>query len=159
VDKADAAIIIAVVSALASILSAGFTWRLARNDTARMKRKAIVVETTVIAPQSFPPGWQSAHMTLRNLEPVTAEVSGVMTTAKGALLLRTEEVTILDGVTPFPMDNASRRVGVGCTLYPAGTLGRTGKPANVGALRFYVYGPCRPDQLHVEWRWADGAKS
>lgn len=82
-DKSDVALLLSAVSAVTAVGSLIYARRIALNDSARMKRKQLVFETSSTPCKEYP-DWHSVTVIIRNFEPVSATVLRVKSKRHGA---------------------------------------------------------------------------
>jgi hypothetical protein len=149
-------LIFAGIAALTGVL----VWRVER---ARDRRRDLIVEVAMPA-SADPSAFRTCQITLRNQERVAVRLLGFRTTARGALLLHPRFASRDDGLTsqapggPPQMDKAGPRIDYALTIRPAGTEGGIGHAGDTACCTVLVLGPCREDQIKVDWRWADGKR-
>lgn len=172
-DKASIALVISAAALAIAGLSAIYTRRLAKNDTARMKRKIPIFEIS-IAESATPDGWRSVRIVSRNLEQVAVNITGAKSRSRKVLLASWSDLN--DGrqdslLAPKPRTGfaGSLNIAIAATLHPHGT-----KPpppgsgpqarfafsaADTATLSLYAKGISKPSDIAVEWFWADGQKA
>lgn len=85
------------VAIIVSLMSAAFTGgtlfytrRLAKNDTAKMKRSTLVSELSPYLSTPTRPGWEDYQLVVRNLEPVGAVVHSIRSKRRGSCIICVE---------------------------------------------------------------------
>jgi len=154
-DKSDLALILGALSLVTSIMSAAYSRKLARNDTERMKRKPLVVELSSHGIDA-PKGWDAKLITIRNLEPVRAnllEIHALPKTAQIASRQITADSLPKLEIAPI---GENRSMYIGFPIGPVGENTARLGTANIAHLYVYTKNIESPTELKLIWQWADG---
>jgi hypothetical protein len=163
-DKSDIALYVSVASAAFTGLSLIYTRILAKNDAARMRRKAPVFEARIPHPWRDGEDWLEWEITCRNLEPVSLLIKGARGRPRQSAILDRQEayieriggfgdLVLIDG--PLPQDRESSfRYLVG----PVGTQrSESGySPGDTVWLRLLTKGISAVSEIEFLWEWSDG---
>lgn len=163
-DKADAALVIAILAACFTgwqSYSAHISTRLQKQAA---RRKLPIVEFSV-HPLTEVDGWDYCRLVLRNLEPVTARLALVETRGSRKFVLTHEmatEKTTPQWATPVYLNSLpeNRRVE---NIATVGPVSATFRPDSIGPFNttntFLITKGVRSiDDLILTWHWADGQK-
>jgi len=158
--EARIAILIACASAL-------FSWRLARNDTLKMRRKKPSLELQLRKSEYTPEGWAIADLVVRNLDVYSVDVKSVSTRQTTQKLCHSIDAWENGGLSLF-LDEAPRKIksvipsGTVLTfdhrVEPYSTAGATDSSQGIARLEFYAFGITNLSDLRLHWAWADGHK-
>lgn len=159
--EARAAIAIAVLSAVFSGAQTLYTRRLAKNDTAKMRRKHPALELQ--RQQDDADGWKITVLMVRNFEPVGVRLLQIRSAKRGGRIIHQSDTTIGDSpynserVSPYPEKTA---IQLGYSIGPVGSIrqhqGST--PGAAHTIMTYTKHIETVRDLKLEWEWADGQK-
>ena len=163
-DKADWALAIAALSALAAFWGALYARRLARNDTERMKRRPLVFEYEPTRTNATHPDWIDYLLVVRNLEPVGAIMTAIRCRTKtGAVLLKSdayktdgggETDDLLTAIPEYREITLQTRIGPRRTAVGH----QPTQPGDTLYLWIMTKNLRSKDDLQIIWSWADGQK-
>ncbi|NUB43849.1 hypothetical protein GEU84_005600 [Fertoebacter nigrum] len=153
------------VLAVGSVL---YARRMAKNDTERMRRKALVFELERSGVNEEAPEWISYYLIVRNLEPIGAKVLTIAAKPKAGRVLSN-----LDAYGDHPGYDAAtgrnhlknplpdlRRTDLNYRVGPSGSSRSASgaSPGDTVYIPFMAKNVMKIGDLSFEWEWADGQK-
>nr|WP_111299408.1 hypothetical protein [Paracoccus saliphilus] len=164
--EARAAILISLASASFTGLTLVYTRRLAKNDTARMKRKEPIFEIEMSTSSDVPDGWTSLLVTARNLETVSFDLTAISTKRRNQFIIRTSDTYEGNSRNPWiehkrlEVIPERREVLMGMRVAPAGTPRHPDgiTPSAVEHTWLLTKGVNGRGDLVFHWLWSDGKK-
>lgn len=143
-DKADWAFAISMVSAIAAVASALFTWRQSALTKKGMKRKDVACEPR-ITKRRPDDGRRYISIDIRNLEPYAAIVTGVRVRSGRALIVR-DPTAYESAAADTPSKRQPFRVRI------------SGHNENPVRIKLIADTDLATRDLETEWEWLDGTK-
>lgn len=158
------------VAAWAALALAGFNtisqWRMASNDSKRMRRQPPVLELSNPSSHEDFPGWDACVVTIRNMEGVSVELVRLLARPKSALLihhLNGSEPDKYGGRDPSRLRAGvvgQRSLDLRTRLAPMGTSATSQfgsrDTTTIALLTRNIRGA---RDLRLDWHWSDGQNS
>lgn len=140
-------------------------WRMRQNDSKRMRRRTPVLELPVPKPHDRFKGWDASTATIRNLEPVGINITGLRARPKKGLLINhvvNSEPDRYGGKDPSRLvagTAGARFISLNYRLAPVGTTSIAFGPRDTLTIALLTQRIRGPTDLRLEWEWQDGHKT